>query len=235
MATRRGFVGGVLGGAIALEGIGGLAREAAAESLPAAVRRLALEGEPDKPTFDMSWVDRVTGQYRQVFDAPEVAEGTVLHQARTFMRGYADVYGTKDGEFSAVMVIRHAAIPMVANDRLWDDLDLGKEHKLKDPETGKHARRNPFLSLNNPNDAKYGMIWPDGGLDSLIGRGVIVLACNMALYRLVSMIAKQDGIESTPAREKALANLVPGVIVQPSGIFGVARAQQAGCHYIRAT
>ena len=137
--------------------------------------------------------------------------------------------------FSAVMVIRHAAIPMVANDRLWDELDLGKEHKLKDPETGKHARRNPFLSLNNPKDAKYGMIWPDGGLDSLIGRGVIVLACNMALYRLVSMIAKQDGIESKPAREKALANLVPGVIVQPSGIFGVARAQQAGCHYIRAT
>ena len=102
-------------------------------------------------------------------------------------------------------------------------------------ETGKKARRNPFLSTSNPKDAKYGMIWPDGGIDSLIGRGVIALACNMALFRLVSMIAKKDGLETKAAREKALANLVPGVIVMPSGIFAVARAEQAGCHYIRAT
>ena len=87
MATsRRGFVGGVLGGAIALEGLGAPGHEAAAESLSPDARRLALEWEAgqaqDKPSFEMSWVDRVTGQYRQVFDAPEVAEGTVFHQAR---------------------------------------------------------------------------------------------------------------------------------------------------------
>lgn len=236
---RREFVGTVLGGALAIEGVRGLGTAAEAEELPAAVRQMVheweAEAEQDKPSFDMSWTERVTGQYRQVFDAPEVAEGTVFHQTRTFMRGYADIYNAKDSEFSAVMVIRHAGIPMVANDRLWDELELGKESKLKDPETGKKARRNPFLSSSNPKDAKYGMIWPDGGIDSLIGRGVIALACNMALFRLVSMIAKKDGIEMKPAREKALANLVPGVIVQPSGIFAVARAQQAGCHYIRAT
>ena len=37
------------------------------------------------------------------------------------------------------------------------------------------------------------------------------------------------------ARKTVLANLVPGVIVMPSGIFAVTRAQEAGCQYIRAS
>jgi len=29
--------------------------------------------------------------------------------------------------------------------------------------------------------------------------------------------------------------LVPGVMIQPSGIFAVIRAQEAGCAYVRAS
>jgi len=191
--------------------------------------------EPVAAEWDMSWVEKVTGTYRMVFDAPEIAEGTVLHQARVYLSGYAEVHGTKDQETSAVLVIRHAAIPMVANDRLWDELELGKRFKVKDAESGKPARRNPFLNANAPRGAKHAAIWPDGGLDTLIGRGSIALACNLALFRLVRLIAEKDKVENPAARQKALANLVPGVIVQPSGIFAVARAQAAGCDYIRAT
>lgn len=236
---RRGFFGKLFGGAMALGAGSVLPRELLAETEPESddVMALAREWEASQqaPSWDMTWVDRVNGQYRMVYDAPEIAEGTVLHQARTIARNYTDVYGTKDPEFSSVMVIRHAAIPMVANDRLWDELELGKTFKLKDPETGKPARRNPFLSTSNPQGAKYSLIWPDGGLDLLIGRGMIALGCNMALFRIVSMVAKKDGIDNRAAREKAVANLVPGVILQPSGVFAVARAEHAGCHYMRAT
>lgn len=237
---RRGFFGRLIGGAVAAGAASALPRELLAEEPEAEQDALALaraweDAAQDKPVWDMSWVDRITGPYRQVFDAPDVAEGTVFHQSRTFMRGYSDVYGTKDAEFGAVMVIRHGAIPLVGNDRLWDELELGKELKLKDPETGKAARRNPFLSTSNPKGAKYSMIWPDGSFDALLGRGAIGLCCNIALFRLVSMVAKHDKVDPKAAREKVLANLVPGVIVQPSGIFAVARAQQAGCHYIRAS
>jgi hypothetical protein len=233
-------VGKLLGGTIAVGAAGSYPGDLLAEgpSSDPSATQLAREWEmssgQDRQVWDMSWVDRVTGTYRQVFDAPEIEEGTVLHQARVFMSGFSDVYGTKDSEFSAVMVIRHAAIPIVANDRLWDELELGREFKLKDPVSGKAARRNPFLNANTPKDAKFPLLWPDGGLDTLIQRGAIALACNLALFRLVSMIAKRDKIESKPARDKALANLIPGVVVQPSGIFAVARAQQAGCHYIRS-
>jgi hypothetical protein len=182
----------------------------------------------------MSWVDRVTGTYRQVFDAPEIGEGTVFHQARSFLQGFIEVQGLKDADLSAVMVIRHAAIPLAVNDRLWDELELGKAFKLKDPVTGKAARKNPFLNANAPSGAKYSMLWPDGGLDTLLKRGAIGLCCNLALFRIVGMIRERDKVEPKAAREKALANLVPGMIVLPSGIFAVARAEAAGCQYIRA-
>jgi hypothetical protein len=29
--------------------------------------------------------------------------------------------------------------------------------------------------------------------------------------------------------------MVPGVILQPSGVFAAVRAQEAGCHYVRAS
>ena len=237
-APRRRFLAGLSGG-LAAFGLTRLAlpEAAAAETAePEEPHRLELDCGDQEPTrWDMSWVERVTGKYRQVFDAPEVAEGAVLHQARVFRSGFSDVYGHSDGELSTVMVMRHAGIPIVANDRLWDELELGKQFKLKDPETGKPARRNPFLNANTPRGAKDALIWPDGGLDTLIQRGAIALACNLALYRLVGMVAKRDKLESKAAREKVLANLVPGVIVQPSGIFAVARAEAAGCQYIRAT
>ncbi len=236
--SRRRFVMGMTGG-LAAFGLPGVGPTASTDSV-AGTRRLGPETYPgpgveSAADWDMSWVDRITGTYRMVFDAPEVADGTVLHQARVYLSGYAEVNGTKDADTSAVMVIRHAAIPLVANDLLWDELELGKRFKVKDAETGKDARRNPFLNANAPRGAKYALIWPDGGLETLIGRGCVALACNLALFRLVSMIAKRDKVDNRAAREKALGNLIPGVVVQPSGIFAVARAQAAGCDYIRAT
>lgn len=238
---RRRFVGRVVGGAVAMGSLGPFASDllAAEPSWPADALDLARKWdaaqEQEKPKWDMSWTERVTGKHRQVFDAPEIHEGTVFHQARIYLQGFIDVYGAKDADFSAVIVIRHAAIAMAVNDILWDRLELGKTFKLKDPESGKPARRNPFLNANAPKDAKYSMIWPDGGLDTLITRGAIALCCNLALFQIVSMIAKKDKLDFKAAREKAVANLVPGVIVQPSGIFAVARAQEAGCNFLRST
>ena len=235
---RRDFFGRVLGGAMVAGAATAIPRELLAlETAPAPETRALVhewEHRQEKVTWDMSWLDRIRGRYRQVFDAPEISEGTVFHQTRVFMRGYIDVYDCTDADFAAVMVIRHGAIPLVANDRLWDELELGKQFRLKDPETGKPARRNPFLNANNPRGSKHTLIWPDGGLDTLLQRGAIALCCNLALFRIVGMVAKRDKVDSKAARDKVLANLVPGVIVQPSGIFAVARAQEAGCNYIQA-
>ena len=220
--TRRSFfVSAAALGASAL-----LTRASAQEVVPASASAPSTD-------WDDAWVARLTGKHKQVFDAPEIADATVLHQARMFMRGYADVFGAKDADTNAVLVIRHMAVPMVVNDELWNTHELGKRYKLKDPTTGKPARRNPFIKVQK--DDRFALVWPDGGLDTLISRGAVVLACHLALSGLASQLAKKEGLTSAEMRKKVMASLVPGTIVLPSGIYAVARAQEAGCNYIRAT
>jgi hypothetical protein len=71
-------------------------------------------------------------------------------------------------------------------------------------------------------------------LDNQLTRGAIALGCNLAFRQMVSMVAKQDKLPPAEARTKALSFLVPGVIMQPSGIFANVMAQEAGCAFVNA-
>src|SRR5438552_3632092 len=68
-----------------------------------------------------------------------------------------------------------------------------------------------------------------------IARGGIVLACNLALEDVVETIQKKENATEGDARKQAIAFMVPGVILQPSGVFAALHAQDAGCKYIRAS
>ncbi len=178
-------------------------------------------------SYDMTWASRVTGKYRVAFDAPEVKDGISLHQARSFLAGYAQVYGLKDSDLSAVLIIRHAAVPMVLGDALWADGAFGEKEKLKDPVTGEPTKRNPFINI--PAGAQHALSWPDGALDNLIARGVIVLACDIALGNVAGQIAARKKIPRTDARQLITDHILPGVVRMPSGIFATCHAQSVGC------
>jgi hypothetical protein len=62
-----------------------------------------------------------------------------------------------------------------------------------------------------------------------------VLACNLACQDIVEVIRPEAGGDAARARSMALRHLVPGIILQPSGVFAVNRAQEAGCHYFLAS
>lgn len=183
-------------------------------------------------SWDMSWTSRVTGRHKMAFDAHEISEGVCLHQARSFLQGYKDVYGLEDADVSAVLVIRHAAVPMVMNDTLWADGFFGEENKLKDPETGEVAKRNPFVNV--PAGARYSLTWADGALDTLISRGVIVLACNLALTNYAGQIARRRNIPRQDGLALVNANLIPGIYKMPTGVFATCHAQQLGCGVLNA-
>jgi hypothetical protein len=51
----------------------------------------------------------------------------------------------------------------------------------------------------------------------------------LAFNNMVVPKYRQEGMSRAEAREEALAHLLPGVILQPSGFFATIRAQQAGC------
>ncbi len=227
-SPRRQFVGRVLGGAAAL---------AAAPLLPLAETAAGAQAPsgsaPAQSPWDMSWVDRIKGDHRMVFDSPEISEGLGLSQVRSWMAGNAEVYGATDDQMTAVLVIRHAGVPMVMADSWWDKYELGKAYSLKDPTTGEEARRNPYINYQTGD--RFITTWPDSGLDTLIGRGVIVLACHLALRNRASGFARRDGRPVAEVYAELRASLVPGVTVMPNGIFAVGRAQQAGCGFIRST
>jgi hypothetical protein len=47
-------------------------------------------------------------------------------------------------------------------------------------------------------------------------------------------VEKKDKLKGAEARTKALSYVLPGAIMQPSGIFANVMAGEAGCHFVRA-
>jgi intracellular sulfur oxidation DsrE/DsrF family protein len=196
---------------------------------------------PTQSPWDMSWVDRVRGDHRMVFDSPEILDGLALVQSRNWLAATAEVYGARDDQMTAVLVIRHIGVPMVLNDAMWEKYDVAKAvaeraettELLKDPTSGEPTRRNPFINLKQGD--RHVMIYGDGGLDRLIERGVVVLACNLALRNMSGSLARQASRPAADVFAEVKANLVAGVTVMPNGIFAVGRAQGAGCGFIRST
>jgi hypothetical protein len=182
--------------------------------------------------FDMSWTDKLTGKYRAVFDSPEVSEGAALFRAIIWQDQYADVYGTDPKTMTPVIVFRHEAISLVMNDDYWAMFDVGKSTKLKTPEGKKWAVANPIRVSPAGTPPK----WAKYNLESFLTRGGIVLACNLAFGEVVSAFQDKEKIKDrADARKRALEHLIPGVILQPSGVFAALRAQEGGCHYILAS
>ena len=78
-------------------------------------------------------------------------------------------------------------------------------------------------------------MFDDFALDKFIARGGIALACDLALRDMIELVRTKDGVSAEEARKQATAMLVPGVLLQPSGVFAVVRAQEAGATYVRAS
>lgn len=217
---RRAFLGWVGAGALASAAAPLTALEAPARPL-----------RPLDDTWDMRWVDRIGGKYRAVFDSPELSEGAALWRANLWRDQYKEVYGVEPAEMSSVLVIRHGAIAMAMDDGYWAQFRIGKEEKVKDQQTKKWATVNPFRVLPPGTPEKYAAY----SLEGFMASGGIVLACDLAFQAAVWKYRQAEKLTREAAIERAEAHLIPGVVLQPSGIFAALRAQEAGCAYILAS
>lgn len=224
---RREFIGQLATAAVALAGTACATAGAAVQAAPAPA---AARAPRPAVKWDDAWAKRITGKHKAVFDAPEVADGTIVGNAWVWLRAYQDVYGMLDDEMSAVMVIRHDAIPMAMDDAFWEKYDLGKYAKVKDPATKKWARRNPFWKPD-PNDKENAPFT----LEALNGRGCILMGCNLAAMGMAAELAAKHKLPRDDVRADVKAHLIPGMTLAPNGVFAVMRAQEAGCTYIRST
>lgn len=223
--SRRTFIANVASGASAIAAVGLSATTVLAQGAASP----AAQGE-----WDLSWLDRVQrAKHKIVFDSPAIGDGMALNNAVTWLNGYREVYQTTDADMAAVVVFRHKGLPVALNDDMWARLKLGEDEKVKDSATGETAMRNPFASVK-PDD-KNPPVMPGAGVDGLIARGVIVLACNLALMRHAGPLAKAEGISREQAQQALIASVLPGVIRMPSGVFATSRAEEAGCVFLRST
>ena len=213
--NRRQFLGSVA----ALSASGAL--------LPSALG--AVAPEPVSADWDMTWRNRVVGSFRAVFDNPIVNDGVGLWRAIDWKKNVMEVYGDEAKDASTVLVIRHEAIPMIMNHAFWERHQVGASAGGSDSASAA-VKFNPYLSREGGSGGRRGAT-----LDAFIESGGIVLACNYAFGRsVVSPEARKAGIDNNAAREVVLKQVIPGVIIQPSGFFAVIEAQRVGCHFFPA-
>jgi hypothetical protein len=221
---RRDFVGRVAASAL----LAGLPLP-----IDASVRALSQSRSTTAEEWDLSWVKRVTGKYRAIFDVPEIDSGYGVWRASIWGQQYIEVLGAKPNEISSVLVLRHNGIQLAMQQAYWDKYAIGKEKNVLHPVTQQGTDRNPALLSSTRNEVPA--MFDDAALDKFIGRGGIVLACNLALQDVVEAIQKKDNASEADARKQAVGFMVPGVLLQPSGVFAALHAQDAGCKYLRAS
>jgi intracellular sulfur oxidation DsrE/DsrF family protein len=212
---RRGFLGRLA--ATAAAGVAGLTP-------------LRLEAQPSRhepvlggadPSFE-TWLNRITGKHKMIFDAPEPNGGMAVVWPRVWLNGNNENYGTKDGENSAVIVLRHSAIPIAMQDALWAKYKLGEVFSLKDGDAP--ATRNTFAK-------PLPLPLPGTGVEQLLASGAQIGVCNVALTIYSGVVAQKMSMDAATVKAEWVAGLIPGVQVVPSGVLAVARAQEKGCAY----
>jgi len=206
-------------------------RGGAAAAMPLDTKELragTLAAKTAPSAWDTSWLDRLAAaQYRVVFNGSEIADGGALELASTFLNHYHEVHGTTDDQTRPVIVFRRLGTPMAFNDAMWDKYAIGEDQKINDPNTKAPARRNIyFKAANDPGQ------YPPTTIEALNARGLISLVCNIATNNWASGFARKFKRDAADVQRDLKANLIPGAILVPSGIYGLIRAQNAGCAYM---
>jgi hypothetical protein len=223
--TRREFLDKLAVGSHAL---GALPLAAHASTAESASPSAAQQGG-----YDTAWGSRLTGKLKAVFDVPEIEDGWGVYRAAGWGPSHEATLGTARRDISTVLVLRHHGIQLAMSQAYWDKYGTGKAMKINHPLTGQPTDKNPaLLQTKDGMPERFGAL----SLADIQSRGGLVLGCALAFeFYIVGAMAAADKITEAEAWTRARSMLAPGVVLQPTGVFAVLRAQEAGCMYIRAS
>jgi intracellular sulfur oxidation DsrE/DsrF family protein len=221
---RRGFLGTIAAGAAAL-GI-------------AFLKPLHLNAEPlevmtkesDNPENPDEWFDKIKGKHRIIYDVTHPQEAMPFAWPRVFLITN-DKTGTPPKDCSVVVVLRHNAIPFAFEDRLWKKYKFGNKFKIDDPAIKTAAIRNPFWNPAKGDFTIPGMGEVQIGINELQADGVMFCVCDVAITVQSAVIAKDMKMDADEVKKDWLTGLLPGIMVVPSGVWAVGRAQEHSCSY----
>jgi len=175
------------------------------------------------------WLDRITGKYKQVTDWPDLNNGAGLGYSLSFLMAAPVGYGVSERDLSVVLVLRHDTIPIALKDPMWSKYKLGELFRINDPENNNApALRNPYYLKPGP------LPFLEAALQRLIDRGVIVVACDLAITFWSGVVAQKMALKHEDVMKDWYDSLLAGITVVPSGVFACNAAQTRGCQYMFA-
>jgi hypothetical protein len=183
--------------------------------------------------WDLSWVRKIKGKYRAVFDIPDIEDGFGVWRAVLWRKQYSQVFGVPEETLATVLVLRGDAAALALNQEFWGRYEAGKRWKVNDPSTGQPTVRNPVFDRVG----QWALPEQFSGftLDELLQGGAVVLACTLALRDCATLVAEKDKVTMEEADRRVRSMLIPRIVLQPSGIFAAVMAQDNGCRYVRAS
>ncbi|MBS1240808.1 MAG: hypothetical protein H6R40_235 [Gemmatimonadetes bacterium] len=181
-------------------------------------------GRAASSEWDMSWLDRLTGRHKQVFDVESLAIPLIV--VANYLRGFREVMNLEYPDVNTVVGLA-GGYGVNANDAMWARYKLGERYQIKDPDTGTWAVRNPF-ALRDPMPKG---INPEHTVQSLQKRGTIFWQCNNALNAMAGGLAAANSLPVADVRKEMIDNMLPGVILVPAHTMLLGLCQERGCTY----
>jgi hypothetical protein len=207
--ARRGFLGRIAAAAAAVGLSGGV---------PSTLNAETPTPSPD-PALD-AWLGKIMGKLKMVFVVPEPNGGFGVIWPRVYVNTMNATYPHET--VTPVVILRHAGIPLGMNDALWAKYNLGEMFGVKDGDAP--AKKNPYATITT-------IPLPGIGTAELLKSGALIGLCDVALTVYSAGAASKMSMSPEAVKKEWIAGLLPGIQIVPSGVFGVARAQELGCAY----
>jgi hypothetical protein len=182
---------------------------------PALGATVKLASDPE------GWFKKAKGSHRIVYDASEPHDGMAIVWSWVFYLTNNET-GITDNDMTAMVVLRHNAIPFALEDRLWEKYKLGEIFNVKDNNTQKPAARNPYY-IPQPGDFPAPGI---EGIQKMQSRGAMFCVCNMALKVYSGMVAGAQRLNAEEVYKDWASGVLKDIQVVPSGVWAIGRAQE---------
>jgi intracellular sulfur oxidation DsrE/DsrF family protein len=218
--SRRNFLGKLAAGAAALGTVSFTPFQAQ-----------AVPEFPDHEFADAeAWFNKIKGKHRIVFDATQPHELMPFAWPKVFLLTNAAT-GTPEKDCTAMVVLRHDAIPYALQSDLWAKYKMGELFKAHDPLTKEAATRNPFWKPKEGDFKIPGIGNVPIGINELQDSGVLFCVCSMAITVYSAVAADMMKMDAAEVKKEWLAGVLPNIQVVPSGVWALGRAQERGCAY----
>jgi hypothetical protein len=176
------------------------------------------------------WLKKINAKHRQVFDSPHHVGGLPLAWTRVFLMtggsGEKVQAGGSNSDVQAVLVLRHASIPLAMKSDLWKKYNFTKVFDIQNAETKKPITENVFWQPKQGSLPVPGM-----GIDELMKDGALIGVCDMAIMVYSMAVAKKMNLKAEDVKKEWEEGVLPGIQIVPSGVLAVNRAQEHGCTY----